>query len=90
MANTRIGKVSSKAKPFRYWCVEDFDPFAPIWLTEERDTKKPIGLIRRDGPNNYDVRRFQDGEFHSPHGSRREAARWLQEHRTDPTIYNDL
>jgi hypothetical protein len=76
-------------RSFRYQRAEGFDPLAPVWHVTCKKTNLYVGVVRRDGPNNYEVRRYQDADFHSSFGSRIEAAKWLKGRLSDRAIFDE-
>ncbi len=76
-------------KPFRYQRVASFDHLRPIWYVSRERDGAYLGMISGEAANNFTVRRPQDNSFHSPCGSRREAARWLRDQSTDPAVFDE-
>ena len=75
--------------PFRYTRVANFDPLSKTWHVTEKASGNYLGMIRETNPSEFQVKRDQDNSFHSPAGCRREAARWLRDHATDPAIFDE-
>jgi hypothetical protein len=87
MAQRKWSKKQPRKRQFHYTKAENFDLLLPAWSVILTETRQPLGLIRREGPGNYEVRRPQDDGFHTPRGSRFEAACWLRDFLNDPADF---
>jgi hypothetical protein len=76
-------------KAFRYQRSEDFNDFTPAWYVTHRRSEKNVGMVRQNGPNDYQVRRERDTSFNLNFGSRIEASRWLLEHLSSRVILDE-
>jgi hypothetical protein len=90
MPKRRKQRVPRKRRTqFKYSRVEGFDPLRPIYKVSLRTTGQDLGKYRRIAAGNYVVQRPQDEVFHSPAGSRQEAAKWLKVYQNDPAVFDD-